>query len=126
MECTIYDTESGTQQTVAFEKQEVLIGSGPACDLILRGSGISERQVRYYIRSHHRYLDVYEGASVWVFYREMESFPPPDNIKGLEVKPGQDHRIDGYSFKIAQYVIRPVKSIHLRPVTVKRMIKRNS
>jgi hypothetical protein len=125
VECAIYDMDSGSQQTVSVEKLEVLIGSGPDCDIVLRGDGISEKQVRYFVRSHHRYLEVYEGASVWVC-GIIEAFPPPESISGREVNPGQDYRIDGYSFKIGRYIIRPVKSIQLRPVFAKRMIKRNS
>ena len=116
--------DSGSQQTVSVDKLEVLIGSGPNCDIVLRGDGISERQVRYFVRSHHRYLDVYEGASVWVC-GIIATFPPSGSISGMEIKPGQDHRIDGYSFKIGRYIIRPVKSIQLKPVFVKKMIKRN-
>ena len=56
---------------------------------------------------------------------DIDSGAQPFSLRGMEVKTGQDYRIDGCSFKIAQYVIRPVKSIQLRPVVVKRMIKRN-
>jgi hypothetical protein len=124
MEFTIYDLDSGSQQTVSVEKLEVLIGSGPDCDIVLRGGGISERQARYYIISHHRYLDVYEGASVLVCGK-IEALPPPESMKCVEVKPpGWRSRIDGFSFKIGRYIIQPVKSKQLSEVFVK-MLKRN-
>jgi hypothetical protein len=124
MEFTIYDLNSGSQQSVSVEKLEVLIGSGPDCDIVLRGHGVSERQARCYIISHHRYLDVYEGASVWVC-GNIEAFPPPEGMECMEVKPpGCDHRIDGLSVKIGQYIIQPVKSKQLSDVFVK-MLKGN-
>ncbi len=120
----IYDLDTGSQQAVSVEPWDVLIGSGPDCGIVLRGDGISERQARYYIISHHRYLDVYEGATVWLCGK-IEAFPPPESMECWEVKPpGCDHRIDGLSFKIGRYIIQPVKSKQLSDVFVE-MIKRN-
>jgi hypothetical protein len=92
MRFTVVDTTTGAEFTVAINSDETLIGSDPACDLVLNGPSIRGQHVRYIAKGHHRYLEVCEGATVEAF--------------GRKVSAGECRRIDGKPFSVGQYTVR--------------------
>jgi hypothetical protein len=75
--------------------KECLIGSDPECDIVLSGPDVAGKQVRFFFRGTHAFLEVCEGAVVERLGLRFE-----------QVRPGNYCRIDFLPFRVGPYTLQ--------------------
>jgi hypothetical protein len=102
MRLLITDQETGEKITFESAECDVLIGSDPACDLVLDGDGVSEQHCRLIRASNHLFLKRKKdesGIVTAVYRNEMSEHGTHYHWDGDE------ERIDGRPFRIGRYTV---------------------
>ena len=88
----------------------VLIGSDPACDVVLRSAaegGVAARHARYFAMGHHLYIEALGGVvRVDTSYALEARFD-----EGLIVEPGQGRRCDDFAFQVGGHTLRRQRDV---------------